>query len=238
MLTQDQERSVPTSGQSRALRKTEGPVGIAPYYEDKWSRIYHGDARSILPRLDVTTIITDPVWPNAKVPLFGSENPEGMMRETLGALQSTPQRLAVHLGCDSDPRFLTAIDPAIPFFRAAWLRLTAPGRKGRLLYSGDVAYLFGKPPASRPGAHLVPGETTDTTCNGQQSSHPCPRKLHHVSWLINVWSEPVDTIVDPFMGSGTTLLAAKQSGRSGIGIEIEERHCEEAAKRLSQGQLL
>jgi len=58
-----------------------------------------------------------------------------------------------------------------------------------------------------------------------------------MTWCIKLGSCDDDIILDPFMGSGTTLVAAKQLGRKAIGIEIEEKYCEIAVKRLAQGVL-
>ena len=64
--------------------------------------------------------------------------------------------------------------------------------------------------------------------------HPCPKPIALMTELVSLFTDPGDLILDPFMGSGTTLRAAKDLGRKAIGIEIEERYCEIAAKRLSQ----
>jgi site-specific DNA-methyltransferase (adenine-specific) len=68
-------------------------------------------------------------------------------------------------------------------------------------------------------------------------THPNEKPLPMASDFIEWTTGPHDTVLDPFMGSGTTLVAAKNLGRKAIGIEIEERYCEIAAERLSQGVL-
>lgn len=65
-------------------------------------------------------------------------------------------------------------------------------------------------------------------------NHPTQKPLRVFAPLIKASSFEGDCVLDPFMGSGTTLRAAKDLGRQAIGIEIEERYCEIAARRLSQ----
>jgi site-specific DNA-methyltransferase (adenine-specific)/modification methylase len=204
-----------------------------PYYDEDGITIYHADCREILPHLEpVDTLITDPVWPNASVPLIGSERPFDLLHEALSL--TSAKRLAIQLGCDSDPRFLAAVPERWEFFRTCWLEIARVGYKGRLLMTGDVAYLFGDVPKPAPGQFVIPGRYLDPDSNGKQSDHPCPRKLGHVKWLVKWWSEESDVVLDPFMGSGTTLRAAKDLGRKAIGIEIEEKYCEIAVRRLAQ----
>lgn len=203
---------------------------MKPYYEHGGITIYHGDCREVLPLIDSVALVTDPVWPNASVPLAGHGRAEALFAEMWEAGDFT--RAAVQIGCDTPPFFCSCI--TLPFFRHCWLEIARVGYKGRLLMTGDVAMLFGEPPASRLGARVIPGKCMDSDSKGKQADHPCPRKLKHVAWLVGWWTEPTDIVCDPFMGSGTTLRAAKDAGRKAIGIEIEERYCEIAANRLSQ----
>ena len=64
--------------------------------------------------------------------------------------------------------------------------------------------------------------------------HPNEKPLELPQRFVSWTTQPDDLVLDPFMGSGTTLVAAKNLGRKAIGIELEERYCEIAATRLSQ----
>lgn len=69
------------------------------------------------------------------------------------------------------------------------------------------------------------------------NGHPCPKDVRWGTWLINKFSKTGKTILDPFMGSGTTGVACVQTGRKFIGIEIEPKYFDIAVKRIQQAQL-
>lgn len=96
----------------------------------------------------------------------------------------------------------------------AWTNFDMPIRVWRQLWRGIVR------------------EGEENVANGGKL-HPCQKPVALMSWCIQ-FSKSKAPILDPFMGSGTTLDAAKRLGRPAVGIDIEESHCETAAKRLSQ----
>ncbi len=223
---------------------------MKPYYSDESVTIYHGDCREILPQIkqQPDTCIVDPVWPNSVFP--GVADPQQLFAEMVQNLSS--QRLVVHLGCTSDVRFLCSVPPRYPYLRTCWLRYARPSYRGRILIGSDVVYAFGNPPPSRDGRHVLSGETcarnnsnkwqntgrgggTSDSVDYDAMPHPAPRRYEHLKWLVKVFVD--ESVIDPFMGTGTTLHAAKDSGVPAIGIELEERYCEIAARRMSQSVL-
>jgi site-specific DNA-methyltransferase (adenine-specific) len=73
--------------------------------------------------------------------------------------------------------------------------------------------------------------------HGAQSLHPTQKPLELMLWLVRSYSNPRHLVIDPFMGSGTTLVAAKMTGRRAIGVDSNERFCEIAAKRLRETEI-
>jgi DNA modification methylase len=67
---------------------------------------------------------------------------------------------------------------------------------------------------------------------GGRSLHPTQKNLELVKWLVRTYSKRKQLVLDPFAGSGTTLVAAQATGRRAIGVERDERFCEIAAERL------
>ena len=225
-------------------------MGNKPYYQHAGITIYHGDCREILPTLrQPDTCIVDPVWPNSVFPNVA--DPAALFASACELL--TSERLVVHLGCTSDPRFLQGVPARYAYLRTCWLRYSRPSYRGRILVGSDVAYAYGIAPPSRKGRQLLSGEICASN-NGtklwatpkkavkkskhrneidyENLPHPAPRRYEHLTWLVNVFADK--GVLDPFCGTGTTLAAAKNHGLPAIGIEIEERYCEIAAKRLAQ----
>jgi len=96
----------------------------------------------------------------------------------------------------------------------------------------ELVWVFGQGWSGFRGDSVLTGETVVTWNTGPAARvHPHQKP---VDVLAQIVAKAPGTILDPFMGSGTTLVAAKQLGRKAIGIEIEERYCEIAVKRLAQ----
>lgn len=230
---------VSTSGD--VFKPPGAPIAMKPYYDHAGVTIYHGDCREILPGLpSIEVLVTDPVWPDTgMVDLAGHEDPYGLFADMWKAFSKLPPRAAIQVACYSDPRFFACVPLEMRFFRYVHLEMAKRSYRGRLLITGDMAMLFGPPPRSRPGLRVVPGYCMDTSNTGRRNDHPAHRRIKHVEYLVYIWSDIEETILDPFAGSGTTLLAAKSLGRKAIGIEIEERFCEMAADQVSrQGVLI
>jgi DNA modification methylase len=95
----------------------------------------------------------------------------------------------------------------------------------------DPVLFYGKDPRDGKGQLSV---MTTLTERASDDRHPCSKPMGAMRWMVGKGTLEGETVLDPFCGSGTTLVAAKDMGRKAIGIDIDERWCELSAKRLSQ----
>jgi len=194
--------------------------------------LYLGDCLDVLPTLEmVDCILTDPVWPNAHPDLIGADDPAGLLASALNLIDA--KRLVIVMRYDSDPRFLQSVPLRWSFFRVQTMSYSVPGYNGRKLGGIEIAYSFGEPVVSKPGRRVIPGRGPTVSKPTQANGHLCPRSEDHFRWLASWWSDDNETILDPFMGSGTTGVACMQLGRKFIGVEIEPKYFDIAVKRIT-----
>ena len=211
-----------------------------PFYDRDGIRIYNDDCRLLLEGMEADAVITDPVWPTAPAGMFeGAEDPGGLLWETLDLLPETVRRLVIVLRTDCDPRFLSAVPERWNFFGVHILPYVIPSFQGRRMIGTELAYSFGDPIPSEEGGRIIPtmGPKAQPVIRVGGEEHPSRRSMAHMKWLVRWFSTPDDVILDPFAGAGTTLRAAKEMGRRAIGIEVNDRWCQQAVEELAQGVL-
>jgi|SRR5882724_10290604 len=221
---------------------------MKPYYEHAGITIYHGDCREVLPLVDHCDLLcTDPPYGlGAARKNFGGN---GVKRHMTGLVAggAIPKRDYGDSGWDDAPADATSLGLAISGtdWQIVWggNYFDLPKARCWLLWDklrGDTDYADGEmawtnlDKAVRIIRWRWNGFLTENDDPRDERVHPTQKPIAVMHWAIRQAPDTCSTILDPWMGSGSTLYAAKLLGRRAIGIEIEERYCEIAAKRLSQ----
>jgi site-specific DNA-methyltransferase (adenine-specific) len=206
---------------------------MTPYYADDLVTIYHGDCRALGLSIETpAALVSDPPygmrWDNSV-----SIGPNGK-----GATGTRASRYGERIVGDDEP-----FDPA------AWLDFAEVILWGSNHYAQRLpvgttlvwlkryddalgSYLSDAEVAWEKGGHGVYCFRETGYKGNEERYHPTQKPIALMRWCIGRTTSPL--VIDPFAGSGTTLRAAKDLGRRAIGIEIEERYCEIAARRCSQ----
>ena len=216
---------------------------MKPYYDDgRGITIYHGDCREALPLSEPVVMLTDPpygiAWRQhgggktgkskgmrAIGPIIGDDD-VSLRDEVIALLPETP---ALVFGSFRAPF------PPNTFQVLVYKKTPDAGLVGSTTgFRRDVEPIFVLGPWPKRNAHRssVIASSIGLPALAKPGLHPHAKPADVLTILLGAM--PDGTVLDPFMGSGTTLRAAKDLGRKAIGIEIEERYCEIAARRLEQ----
>lgn len=195
---------------------------MTPYYTDDHVTLYHARWEDVPPdllRADV--LVTDPPYgidfagQPTKWQRLAGQTPEDWDK---AAPDPAPLLALAPVQCIWGGNYL-ALPPARGWL--AWTKPDAPPSMGSIEFAWTNL--------DRNAAHIV--QSIGAT-NAERVGHPTQKPLRVMRWCIEFM--PPGTILDPYAGSGTTLVAAKSLNRKAIGVECVERYCEVAANRLSQ----
>ena len=222
---------------------------MKPYYQDEWVTIYHGDCREILPQLDkVDLVLTDPPY-FLPIQSYVGIRGNGYQKRMLGDLSvlkgyfelvfSDFEKVLNETGtyyifCDakSYPIFWQVMFPLCRNIRLLiWDKLIS--YNGYTWRHQHELIAWGELDKTE---RIPTGDGDVLKCRGvlqADRNHPAEKPTALIEKLIA--KHPAGILLDPFMGSGSALIASKNLSRKCIGIEIEEKYCEIAVQRLSQG---
>jgi site-specific DNA-methyltransferase (adenine-specific) len=213
-----------------------------PYYDHEGITIYRGDCKNVLPHLPpIDLLVTDPPYGVG----LGKDNNQSKDSTHLAKRGYASYE-------DTYDNFVTVIVPRLNAAITASKRAVVftgphiheqvkpvgiggvwcPSAVGRTPW-GSKNFLpvlfYGAP--RHPGRHRP--TVIRSTERAEKNKHPVPKPLGWITWAMELGSDVGELVLNPFMGSGTTLVAAKVLSRKAIGIEIDKRYCDIAIERLS-----
>jgi DNA modification methylase len=224
---------------------------MTPYYSEGGITIYHGDCREILPEVPSTRlVVTDPpyVFGIASTAQEGKAGGwgdlmnssvwyEAWLAECKRLTETAQGAVWVFNSWRSFPVLARAAYgvrwpvTSLMVWDKEWI---GPGGQQGLRPSYELAALFAHPDFALANRGL-PDIWRSKWSSIKPNGHPAEKPVDLLRRIIR--ESGGGQILDPFAGSGSTLVAAKDEGQQAVGIEIEERYCEIAAKRLAQGVL-
>lgn len=209
---------------------------IEPYYKDDLITLYNAKCEDVLPQFQdksVGVVITDPPY---GVGYKYDVHDDSFANWIALTVRWLPQALRVATngvlftpGGLEQERFLMMNYP--PVWRMCWYKGPTPQRSAVGFKHWETVYVYGETKSQCPDYFVArpPGLRDEI-------NHPAPKPLGWASYLVkNFAGEGI--VLDPFVGSGTTLLAAKRQGKPAIGIEMSEAYCQLTVDRLSQHEL-
>jgi site-specific DNA-methyltransferase (adenine-specific) len=217
---------------------------VKPYYADSNVTLYHGDCLEVTEWLAADVLITDPPYGMKNISRGTYDSTTGITHKPVGA-----ERIASdhNVECRDKALALWGHRPRVVFgtwrqprpdpvdHRLIWHKQgQAPGPlSAAFMLQDEEIYVTGRGfvESSPPMRTVI---TTQERRSGQVAviGHPTPKPVSLMELLITRC--PPGVIADPFAGAGATLLAARNQRRQAIGVELEERYCEIAARRLDQ----